>query len=120
MRGYAIKNTMLSLEAEGTFAVRPATADEMDRFTGGVDTQKQFGDGVRTLSARYILEGEDYTGKHCHIFIENNGSFQDGTIKIKPMIFTDSKALSWMMTADMIGTVTGAPNGVRIAFFQAD
>ncbi len=88
---------------------------------GGVDTQKQVGSEARTLSARYILEGEDYTGEHCHIFIENNGSFQkDETIIIKPLIITDSKALSWMETADLKGTVTGAPNGVRIAFLQED
>ncbi len=88
---------------------------------GGVDTQKQFAYGERTLSARYILEGVDYTGEHCRIFIENNGYFQkDGTIKTEPMILTDSKALCWMMTADLTGTVTGAPNGVRIAFFQED
>ncbi len=88
---------------------------------GGVDTQKQLSNGERTLSARYILEGQDYTGKQCHIFIENNGYFmEDGTIKTKPIIITDSKALSWMTTADLTGTVIGAPNGVRIAFLQED
>ena len=74
---------------------------------GGVDTQKQPTGGVRSLSARYILEGTDYTGEPCHIFIENNGTITpDGQMKTKPVIYTDSKALSWMMSADISGTVT--------------
>ena len=85
---------------------------------GGVDTQKQLKDEPRSLSARYILEGTDYTGEHCRIFIENNGVFQqDGSIKTKPIILTDSKALSWMAHADITGTITGTENGVRIAFW---
>ena len=85
---------------------------------GGVDTQKQIASGERTLSARYILEGEDYTGEKCKIFIENNGRFlENGTIETKPLIITDSKALNWMASADIKGTVTGTENGVRIAFF---
>ncbi len=85
---------------------------------GGVDTQKQLTDEARILSARYILEGEDYTGEHCHIFIDNNGSIGvDGTITTRPQIFTDSIALSWMETADLTGTVTGTVSGVRICFY---
>lgn len=86
---------------------------------GGVDTQKLFPTGERTLSARYILEGKDYTGTDCHIFIENNGTFQkDGSMITKPLIFTDSEALSWMSSADLTGTITGTDDGVRIAFFK--
>ena len=85
---------------------------------GGVDTQKQPAGEVRTLSARYILEGEDYTGEHCHIFIENNGNIgADGTIATTPRIFTDSAALNWLETADLTGTVNGTTNGVRICFY---
>ena len=42
---------------------------------GGIDTQiiGKFGDR-HTLSARYMLEGKDYTGESCKIFIENNGN----------------------------------------------
>ena len=86
---------------------------------GGVDTQKLFPTGERTLSARYILEGKDSTGEACRIFIENNGTLQeDGSMKTKPLIFTDSKALSWMASADLTGTITGTDNGVRIAFLK--
>ena len=35
MIGYAIKNTMLSLEPEGTIVVRPSTKDEIKKFTSG-------------------------------------------------------------------------------------
>ena len=86
---------------------------------GGVDTQKQPTDGERSLSARYILEGKDVNGEDCRIFIENNGTFQkDGSIMTKPLIYTDSKALKWMETADLKGTITGTEEGVRIDFFR--
>ena len=86
---------------------------------GGVDTQKQSEDGVRSLSARYILEGKDVNGEECRIFIENNGAFQkDGSIVTKPLIYTDSKALKWMESADLKGTITGTENGVLIEFFK--
>src|SRR5690554_4516271 len=41
---------------------------------GGVDTQIIGKDKERhTLSARYILEGKDFNGDDCKIYIENNG-----------------------------------------------
>ena len=94
-----------------------------DNFTGiilpgGVDTQRQKSGGVRTLSARYILEGTDCAGEHCRIFIENNGSFEkDGSIITKPQIITDSKELGWMMAADLTVTVTGTETGVNVSIF---
>ena len=96
---------------------------ECDNFKGeilpgGIDTQKQIGGNALTLSARYILEGYDNTGTFCHIFIENNGSFEDGQIKTKPIIITDSYALKWLETADLYGTVTGREGGVLISFYQ--
>ncbi len=88
---------------------------------GGVDTQKEAAGDSRFLSARYILEGIDCEGKACRIFIENNGEVKQlsggGVIKTKPVIYTDSEALKWMETADLSGTVTGAPGGVTISFY---
>ena len=85
---------------------------------GGVDTQKQIGGGARTLSARYILEGTDYKGNKCKIFIENNGTMQGAEMKTKPIILTDSTHLKWLETADLYGTITGRAGGVLIQFYQ--
>lgn len=75
----------------------------------GVDTQKEWYGSVRTLSARYVLEGIDYTGKECHIFVENNGEIIDGVITTTPKIFTDSEALAFLETAKLKGTATWSP-----------
>ncbi|NMA14405.1 MAG: DUF3237 domain-containing protein [Clostridia bacterium] len=65
---------------------------------GGVDTQQENVNGVRHLSARYMLEGIDKTGEKCKIFIENNGYFTEGGVpnpfKTVPTFRTDSKALA--------------------------
>ncbi|MCR5321050.1 MAG: DUF3237 domain-containing protein [Lachnospiraceae bacterium] len=91
---------------------------------GGVDTQKEAKGSARVLSARYILEGIDVAGEKCRIFIENNGEITDpgpdGIIHTKPMIYTDSKALSWMETANLVGTVSPMPGGVLITICQVD
>ncbi|MCH4192242.1 MAG: DUF3237 family protein [Butyrivibrio sp.] len=84
---------------------------------GGADTQKEKSGELRTLSARYILEGTDAEGNACRIFIENNGAVQkNGQITTKPVIYTDSKALIWLEQADLTGHVQPAENGVRIIF----
>ena len=84
---------------------------------GGADTQKEKSGELRTLSARYILEGTDAEGNACRIFIENNGAVQkDGQITTKPLIYTDSKALAWLEQADLTGHVQPAEHGVRIGF----
>lgn len=85
---------------------------------GGVDTQRIGEDGRVKLSARYIMEGVDYTGKSCRIFIENNGEIQsDGRIVTSPCILTDSDTLKYLETAALTGTVEGAPDGVVIHIF---
>ena len=86
---------------------------------GGVDTQKQIGGNARTLSARYVLEGRDYTGTFCKIFVENNATVVEGEkLKTKPIILTDSNALKWMENADLYGTVTERTGGVLISIYQ--
>ena len=66
---------------------------------GGVDTQIYYKDQPSKLSARYLVQGIDHTGRGCRIFIENNG------IITRPVIYTDSIALKWMETASMYGTL---------------
>lgn len=87
---------------------------------GGVDTQKQMNGELRTLSARYILEGTDCEGQSCKIFIENNATIgKDGQIEdTVPRILTDSKALSFLETANLRGTISPAPKGVTIHIME--
>lgn len=74
----------------------------------GVDTQKSEAGKPLQLSARYMLEGIDCTGKQCCLFIENNGEEAGGQIVTKPRIYTDSESLSWMEGAALCGTVDPA------------
>ncbi len=71
---------------------------------GGVDTQKCLPDGSGTLSARYILKGTDYEGKECSVFIENSADL--GSVDTRPVIVTDSDALSWLNNADLTGKMS--------------
>ncbi len=97
---------------------------ECDNFKGkilpgGVDTQRLGEDGLVKLSARYIMEGVDYTGESCRIFIENNGEIKsDGQMVTSPCILTDSDALKHLEKEKLTGTVEGAPEGVIIHIFQ--
>lgn len=87
--------------------------------SGGVDTQKQVYGDNRELSARYLLEGEDFEGTPCKLFIENNGTFdEDGSIITKPRIITDSKALAFLENASLFGSIESIEGGVRIHIFN--
>ena len=73
----------------------------------GIDFQKIKPGIPPELSARYLLEGTDCDGNPCRIAIENNGSPDEhGIVRTKPFLVTDSKALAWMETADLTGTIT--------------
>ncbi len=87
---------------------------------GGVDTQKEAAGEKRFLSARYVLEGTDCAGEKCRIFIENNGAIDapDAQIRTVPVIYTDSKALKWLETANLHGTVDGKSGGVFISIYR--
>lgn len=89
-------------------------------FTGhvkgtGVDTQKIEKNGTPFLSARYVLEGKDYAGNACSVFVENQGSW-GGTFV--PMIVTDSPVLSEWETADLYAEVNGLPGGVLVKVYM--
>ena len=86
----------------------------------GVDTQKSEEGKPLQLSARYMLEGIDYTGKQCRLFIENQGvADNNGHIqKTKPTIITDSADLSWLEAADLTGTIEPWDKGVIIHIFN--
>jgi hypothetical protein len=63
---------------------------------GGVDTQVVNQNGVRHMSARYMLEGADKNGEPCRIYIENDGWFEAQSMPFKtiPTFITDSKTLA--------------------------
>ena len=37
--------------------------------------------GLRHMCAKYIFEGTDAEGKHCHLYVENNGYFPKDGVK---------------------------------------
>lgn len=66
---------------------------------GAIDVQVQNAAGIRHMCARYMFEGEDYTGAKCRLFVDNNGYFEPnsqnaGPFKTCPTFMTDSKALA--------------------------
>jgi hypothetical protein len=91
---------------------------------GGVDTQiiEKFGDR-HSLSARYMLQGIDFTGQTCKIYIENNGvinqKLEVGLFHTSPKMITDSKALSFLHGDILIGEGHSTESGVDITIFRA-
>lgn len=87
----------------------------------GVDTQRFLPGEKPRLSARYILEGQDYQGNPCRIFIENNGQEgPDGVLRTCPALISDSPALGWLEEAELTGTVEGQDDGVLIRIFASE
>ena len=92
---------------------------------GGVDTQiiGRFGDR-HTLSARYMLEGKDFTGEPCKIFIENNGNInkeeKEYLFRTYPKINTNSKALDFLNHSLLIGEGWPTEAGVDIKIYRAE
>jgi hypothetical protein len=89
---------------------------------GGVDTQTVDQNGVRHMSARYMLEGVDKNGEQCRIYINNNGWFPGEMVipfKTIPTFFTDSKALAAYLHSNRFRT-EGYPrqSGVTIKVFE--
>jgi Protein of unknown function (DUF3237) len=89
---------------------------------GGVDTQTVDQNGVRHMSARYMLEGIDNSGERCKIYIDNNGWFPgEMTMPFKtiPTFFTDSKALASYLHSNKFRTEgLPRPGGVTIKVFE--
>jgi hypothetical protein len=89
---------------------------------GGVDTQTVDQNGVRHMSARYMLEGIDKNGDKCRIYIDNEGWFPSDMampFKTIPTFFTDSKALANYLHSNKFRT-EGHPRrgGVTIKVYE--
>ena len=92
---------------------------------GGVDTQITNQNGVCHMSARYMLIGRDNEGCDCHIYVENNGWFTEGSapapFKTVPTFMTDSKALApYLHTNQFRGEGHMDESGLVIRFYDID
>ena len=83
----------------------------------GVDTQKTDKIGTTLLSARYMLEGVDYSGLKCRVFIENNSDIHG---KCSPAIVTDSMVLAYLQNSKLSAEISPAENGVCVEIFKLD
>lgn len=90
---------------------------------GGVDTQiiGRHGDH-HTLSARYMIEGTDFTGTPCKIFIENNGtakSNKEGILfRTYPKIITNSEALAFLDNDILVAEGIPQETGIDIKIYR--
>ena len=93
---------------------------------GSTDVQRVNLSAVRHMCARYMLEGTDFEGKPCKIFVENNGWFSgEGEMqmpfKTLPTFMTDSEALApYLHQNKFIGEGHPAEHGVTIKFFEVN
>lgn len=92
---------------------------------GGVDCQTVDANGVRKMCARYMLEGTDFTGAKCRVYIENNGWFSGGTptmpFRTIPTFLTDSEALAPLLHAGRFrGEGHPRDGGVLIKLFRLE
>lgn len=79
-----------------------------------VDTQRYKKDGTNSLSARYMIEGVDFEGKKCKVFVENNVSGESW----KPSIVTDSEVLKDWESSNLRSTVEDVDGGVIVKIFK--
>ena len=91
----------------------------------GVDTQVVNAARVRHMSARYMLTGKDSAGADAHIYVENNGWFDDsvpsagGSFRTVPTFYTDSPALApYLHTTRFTGEGSMEPDGLHIRFYE--
>lgn len=82
-------------------------------IANGVDTQIITPNNF-SLSARYMLEGIDRSGKKCRLFIENNGTSLDNCV---PRIYTDSAELAFLENARLKAGVECVENGVVVRVY---
>ena len=103
---------------------------EGELFTGivepcGVDTQVVNAARVRHMSARYMLTGRDADGNDCHIYVENNGWFDDPHMSMPfhtvPTFYTDSPRLaSYLHRNQFVGEGVNEEDGLHIHFYEID
>ena len=88
-----------------------------ETVVNGYDTQLSKADGTFSLSARYILEGKDFKGNECRLFIENNGIDLNDC---RPHIISDSPELCFLESAELRSEVRCVEDGVIVSIFMQD
>ena len=91
----------------------------------GVDTQIVNAAHVRHMSARYMLTGKDAEGQDAHIYVENNGWFDDLTKTMPfhtiPTFYTDSKCLApYLHRNQFVGEGSDDGSGLVIRFYEIE
>ncbi|MBO7729896.1 MAG: DUF3237 family protein [Lachnospiraceae bacterium] len=91
----------------------------------GVDTQVVNAAHVRHMSARYMMTGKDSTGADAHIYVENNGWFDDDTqqpgssFRTVPTFYTDSAALApYLHSTRFTGEGSMEADGLHIRYYE--
>ena len=86
VRGEAGSATMICFHGDASSELFTGTI-----LQGGVDTQIEYAGQKRVLSARYALEGTDYTGQKCRIFIQNEEKSHNYIYLCLPYSINDSR-----------------------------
>ena len=90
----------------------------------GVDTQVKNAAGIRHMSARYMLTGKDKAGQDAHIYVENNGWFDNSLpfampFHTVPTFYTDSTALApYLHSSRFTGKGNVEADGLHIYFYE--
>ena len=90
----------------------------------GVDTQTVNAARVRHMSARYMLTGKDSAGNDCHVYVANDGWFDDAhpqsPFRTVPTFITDSPVLApYLHCNRFVGEGSDGPDGLHIRFYEA-
>ena len=91
---------------------------------GAVDTQITNAAEVRHMSARYMLTGTDSAGQSAHIYVENNGWFDNSQpfampFRTVPTFYTDSAALApYLHATRFTGKGAVEADGLHIYFYE--
>ena len=104
---YSVSLLHFHAEAEGELFNGSTTRD-------GIDTQTFIG-GKFNMSARYMLEGKDFEGNDCKVFIENSGSTLSD---LTPKIVTDSEALRFLQEQELYAQGESIGDGVIIKIYK--
>lgn len=91
----------------------------------GVDTQITNQNGVRHMSARYMLTGQDQDGTPCNIYVENEGWFTSAPLpkpfKTVPTFITNSQKLAaYLHCNQFVGEGARDESGLWIRFYEID
>lgn len=116
LKGHAGESVMIPFTGEVRGDLLTGTV-----LPGGVDTQRVDQNGIRHMSARYMIDCVDKDGDSCRVFIENNGWFEGHSMPFKtiPTFLTDSEKLApYLHSNNFRGEGHGENGSVIIKFYE--